>query len=219
MLICCHVASQFLVGMFKISESNFLSLHLPQEDNWVRLTFCSGDSELERSQCDMSLISTVEVQTAAWYWAIQTVTTVGYGDISHANSQDRLFRMVCMMVGVQVFSNFLSSISYEPENEKVLDHESMDVKDKIDQIKQKQKLNGRNSLQFDLLITVTKNMDMRSEQDLIEQLPDEKKIEIYDSIQDNLCNKIEMFNILNVDIFINLFKNMKLIGKASTDLI
>lgn len=38
------------------------------------------------------------------YWAVQTATTVGYGDVNSINSAERLFCAVMMIIGVIAFS-------------------------------------------------------------------------------------------------------------------
>lgn len=40
----------------------------------------------------------------AIYWAVQTVTTVGYGDVSSDNSAERLICALMMVIGVLSFS-------------------------------------------------------------------------------------------------------------------
>ena len=47
----------------------------------------------------------------ALYWAIITVTTVGYGDIVPVTDYERAFVIVAALVGVVVFSSFMSSLS------------------------------------------------------------------------------------------------------------
>lgn len=41
---------------------------------------------------------------------IQTVTTVGYGDIGTNNSDERIFRSICMLIGSILFSLLSSNI-------------------------------------------------------------------------------------------------------------
>ena len=38
------------------------------------------------------------------YWTVQTITTVGYGDIGGSNNLERLFCSLAMLVGVIAFS-------------------------------------------------------------------------------------------------------------------
>mmetsp|Transcript_8900 Transcript_8900/g.7781 ORF Transcript_8900/g.7781 Transcript_8900/m.7781 type:complete len:90 (+) Transcript_8900:57-326(+) len=44
------------------------------------------------------------VHQNTWYFAIQTLTTVGYGDISATNTTERLFRAFLMIISVILFS-------------------------------------------------------------------------------------------------------------------
>jgi hyperpolarization activated cyclic nucleotide-gated potassium channel 2 len=45
-----------------------------------------------------------ELYLYSYYWAITTLTTVGFGDISGGNSMERVFCMLWMMVGVGFYS-------------------------------------------------------------------------------------------------------------------
>ena len=45
-----------------------------------------------------------ELYAVAMYWAVTTITTVGYGDISGTNNFERVFCSVMMIVGVILFS-------------------------------------------------------------------------------------------------------------------
>ncbi len=45
------------------------------------------------------------------YWAITTMTTVGYGDIAPVNSSEKIIVMMCMVVACLTFSYILGTIS------------------------------------------------------------------------------------------------------------
>ena len=45
------------------------------------------------------------------YWALATMTTVGYGDVGPVNHDERLFALVAAMIGGIVFSYSLGSIT------------------------------------------------------------------------------------------------------------
>lgn len=45
------------------------------------------------------------------YWAVATMTSVGYGDISAVNDVERIVSIVWMVLGAAVFSNLMSGIS------------------------------------------------------------------------------------------------------------
>ncbi|CAD7696757.1 unnamed protein product, partial [Ostreobium quekettii] len=48
---------------------------------------------------------------SALYWSMSTLTTVGYGDVTPANSNEKIMSMVGMVVGVTVFAYFMGSTS------------------------------------------------------------------------------------------------------------
>lgn len=48
---------------------------------------------------------------ASLYWAFSTLTTVGFGDISAKSNQERVFSIICMMVGVSWYAFVISTIS------------------------------------------------------------------------------------------------------------
>lgn len=45
-----------------------------------------------------------ELYAISFYWSVQTVTTVGYGDVGSTNSTERIFCAVIMVFGVIAFS-------------------------------------------------------------------------------------------------------------------
>lgn len=47
----------------------------------------------------------------SWYWAVQTVTTVGYGDIANVTTYELMFCVITMVVGVGVFGDFLGAVT------------------------------------------------------------------------------------------------------------
>lgn len=53
----------------------------------------------------------MEIYTAAFYYTITTMTTVGYGDISAVNTDERILAVVSMLVGVVTFSFATGSLS------------------------------------------------------------------------------------------------------------
>ena len=45
------------------------------------------------------------------YWAISTISTVGYGDIHPYNVTEKLFTLVWMVIGVAFYSYTVSTLS------------------------------------------------------------------------------------------------------------
>jgi len=48
---------------------------------------------------------------AAWYWAITTMSTVGYGDIIPISDMERVYSMIAMAVGVTFFGYVMGNIT------------------------------------------------------------------------------------------------------------
>lgn len=48
---------------------------------------------------------------ASIYWATVTCTTVGYGDIIPSNNYELMYAVLIMVIGVSIFSFFLSDLS------------------------------------------------------------------------------------------------------------
>lgn len=49
--------------------------------------------------------------TLAFYWALQTLTTVGFGDITIKTRQERLFAIGWMVIGISFYSFAIGQIS------------------------------------------------------------------------------------------------------------
>lgn len=43
------------------------------------------------------------------YWAMSTLTTVGYGDVTPQNDAEKMVSMIAMVVGVTVFAYFMGN--------------------------------------------------------------------------------------------------------------
>ena len=45
-----------------------------------------------------------DLYAVSFYWTIQTITTVGYGDVATTNTYERIFASIIMIIGVLAFS-------------------------------------------------------------------------------------------------------------------
>ena len=63
------------------------------------------------SQEDFSEMDGFKLYSAAFYFTVATITTVGYGDVRGFNSSERIFCTCLMLVGVFSFSMLSSSIA------------------------------------------------------------------------------------------------------------
>ena len=96
---------------------------------WFLIGLTGGDSDLNggwifRYYLGDSPKSTQYV--ASMYWALSTLTTVGYGDISARTPQEQIYAMVAMLVGVSWYAYIVSSMStimssFDAQNKAVRD--------------------------------------------------------------------------------------------------
>ena len=66
------------------------------------------------------------------YWALTTLTTVGYGDIVPANETERLYALMTLLIGALVFGFLLSNVSDIVKN---ADQNAVRIEEKLDQVK------------------------------------------------------------------------------------
>ena len=112
MLIMCHVTASLWIMLSQFDERNWLKLRI---QDYVE----SGeDIDIEKDKVKQYFI--------ALYFVIQTISTVGYGDVNPQNTKERIFVIGLMIVGVLAFSfvsGQLSSIllSYDQQVQKNLE--------------------------------------------------------------------------------------------------
>ena len=66
------------------------------------------------------------------YWALTTLTTVGYGDIVPANETERMYALMTLLLGALVFGFLLSNVSELVKNS---DQNAIKIEEKLDQVK------------------------------------------------------------------------------------
>lgn len=69
-----------------------------------------------------------ELYALSFYWAVQTVTTVGYGDVSITSSFERIVCAICMVLGVFAFTFANGSLSSIMSN---YDNQNADYEEKL----------------------------------------------------------------------------------------
>lgn len=100
-----------LARLFFFSIVAFLVIHVIS-CLWV---FFAGFSEnFKGTWMDDEVIqgmTDIEIYLIAVYFAVTTITTVGYGDISAKNEVERIFCLIIMIIGVTLFSTAASTIT------------------------------------------------------------------------------------------------------------
>ena len=65
--------------------------------------------------------------TVAFYWALQTLTTVGFGDVTIISESERIFAVIWMVVGIAFYSYAIGNMTNLVENMDA-DQESLNAK-------------------------------------------------------------------------------------------
>eukprot|EP00892_Ulva_mutabilis_P011508 jgi/Ulvmu1/872/UM100_0025.1 len=93
---------------------------------------------------------------ASLYWTFTTITTTGYGDIAPATIAERSYSMGAMLLGLTVFSYFISSVSQAVEMMDAANMRSKEQRRAIDMFAQLHKLprsmHGRVRAYYDYLL-------------------------------------------------------------------
>lgn len=80
----CHIFTCLWVIIASVQDETY-------ENTWI----AAGGWEKEPAEV---------LYAISFYWAISTITTVGYGDISGTTTAERIFCFISMLIGVISFS-------------------------------------------------------------------------------------------------------------------
>ena len=129
------------------------------------------------------------------YWALTTLTTVGYGDITPTNDAERSYALVALLIGALVFGFMLSSIgelvSTMDKNAVKLDGKLDDVKDFTRWHKMTPDLAARVRKYFEVFYSRQSAMD---EEDIISHLAPSLKREVVKHLIGKSVARIPMFS-------------------------
>lgn len=100
-----------LLGCFWFYVSSDLD---PSEDacSTGRLVDCNvRNTTWWWEQVNIEKHQTTDQYIAALYWAVTTMTTVGYGDVTPKNTPERIYAIITMILGATVFSYIIGTIA------------------------------------------------------------------------------------------------------------
>lgn len=78
---------------------------------WAFASKFDSDSNWVLQKTGVKDQSTSSLYLMSFYFITTTVTTVGYGDISPANSLERIFSVVILFIGVMCFASISGSLT------------------------------------------------------------------------------------------------------------
>ncbi len=87
----------FFMGLHFVA-SLFIFIGRNQYPNWI-------------SELDLENSTFIHIYIASIYYLIATITTVGYGDITPSNQEERIFGLILLIVGIIVYSFAVAGIS------------------------------------------------------------------------------------------------------------
>ena len=98
LIIVIHICTCFWVGMSFINSRSWMSVKIG--------SLADGGEDIDTTSAyiwDQYMLSL--------YFVLQTIATVGYGDVNPTNSQERLFVNFLMLTGVVAFSFVSGALS------------------------------------------------------------------------------------------------------------
>lgn len=167
----CHMTACFWYMAADLNE---------EEDNWI-FTFNYVDR------------SNDECYIAAFYYVVQTVVTVGYGDIYSSNTIERAFTCCLMFIGVFFYSFTIGSLSSLLSN---LDSKSAHLETKLNTLIQ---LKSKYNLDDELYLRLKKGIKYGLSKynfdkiEFLDNLPMNLKVELSVIMHKNLVQGIDFF--------------------------
>jgi CRP-like cAMP-binding protein len=177
--------SAFLFGFFMICH--FISCF------WILVGRVKMHEEIDSWMVSYSDLDNGELYGVAFYYAITTMSTVGYGDISGKNTLERITCMIVMIIGVVSFSFFTGAISSVITNS---ERREEIFNQKIENLN---KINIKYNIGLELYQKIRQsfvqnlNSDLEEVNEFIKEVPAHLQGEVARIIHRDTINKIDFF--------------------------
>jgi|LauGreDrversion2_2_1035103.scaffolds.fasta_scaffold04374_2 CRP-like cAMP-binding protein len=122
-MLCSILFLAHMLGCFWFYLAVLVGLDQDETPTWVAVY--AGGSGLDAPPHIQYLYSV--------YWALTTLTTVGYGDITPQNNLERMYSCLALLTGSLVFATMLASVNSLVA---ALDRQGAEAEEKLDQVKE-----------------------------------------------------------------------------------
>lgn len=100
---------------FYIDYSLYINNTYPSEENWLTYSSCTFQINSQGEENGTDLIQTYPGEWYTWliyatYWSLQTISTVGYGDITPRNPRSVVFTNISILIFMFVFVLFINIV-------------------------------------------------------------------------------------------------------------
>ena len=102
----------------------YVSINSDEEVTWVN-SYSDGDASGEDASVGKRYLY-------SFYWALTTLTTVGYGDITPTNDAERAYATIALLIGALVFGYILTDIGSLVAS---IDRKAVLIESKMDSVK------------------------------------------------------------------------------------
>lgn len=151
---------------------------------------------------DLQGLTRWELYITAVYYTITTMTTVGYGDISAVDTNERVLAVVTMLVGVVTFSYATGSLSSILASVDTTSAQILMRKQVLEQIRDQYKISPHlyaECLEYISFAAATSSTEYR---ELLNELPHKLRVRIGKRLYKQLKNQIYLFNKIRDQNFI-----------------
>ena len=158
------------------------------------------------------------------YWAIATITTVGYGDIVPTNDQERLIVVLCMVIGVTAFAytvGTMSSLVQQLDQQSISFNNRMAVINrwlKHRQLTRSLSIKVRQHFRYQYESSGMLNDDFR-EADILETLPTSLHAEVASHLGSRILKDVQILNELPPKVAASLVSKLRPVAAAPGDFV
>ena len=215
MLFFAHLLGCFWFGVSAASRTAYLGgdEHTP---TWIEMYEANNAGIFAEGQTP----STSQLYLWSVYWAITTLTTVGYGDITPQNDAERVYASFSLLIGGFVFGLMLSNVGVLVAS---FDRQGAIIEAKMDSVKE---YSAARELPADLAMRLKKHFKYYhsrtpafNEVDLLSECPPLLRAEVEMHITKNTLGKVPLMARLDPDFQSEIFPYIKPVSFSPGDVI